>query len=227
MPHQIDEQTLKRIRFLIDVDENGTDAFKRPLLPFERPILPCDEQLASNIGEVFASDKLKQILRGLIKYSQWAGPGYQSGGSASPVIPIYKVFVGRYPYEEPELTSWIVENRVNEYEPFGTTHHEGARSLAEFLQKSQKSWQSFKKAEQLELKKSAKEHEIKLALAAIKATNNLPNAVRRGDTAAVESLLAKGADHKEAIKSAGSLMQLANSEGREAMVKFLKKHGID
>ncbi len=69
-------------------------------------------------------------------------------------------------------------------------------------------------------------HEEKLARLAAKATEDLPNAVRRGDLKAVEALLAKGADPIKASVVSGSLRLVAEENGHESMVVLLAKHGI-
>ena len=75
-------------------------------------------------------EHLRLVIRGLILY--YRVDGRPTGGSVSPVIPLYREFIARYPGDDPEFTSWIVRNRRNEYDPFGTTVHGDATTLQEF-----------------------------------------------------------------------------------------------
>jgi len=53
-------------------------------------IIPYDKSNAKYLGDNLSEEDLQHLIRGLVKYSQVAGPS-KSGGSASPVIPIYTV----------------------------------------------------------------------------------------------------------------------------------------
>lgn len=221
----MDEQTLKIIWALIEADYRETTVpltlGRRRPCPSYPSILPYSRDLANELGGLLTHVELRSLIRGLIRYSREAGPS-KSGGSASPVIPIYEVFVEKYPDEEPELTAWIVENRVNEYEPFGTIVHDNARNLEAYHQRRVSRQQIAK----TNIEQDQARHQEKLKRVAIKATEDLPNAVKRGDIAAVEALLAKGADPKEATQTVGSLIELATHEGRDNMIEFLKARGI-
>ena len=58
------------------------------------------------------------------------------------------------------------------------------------------------------------------------STERLAPAVRRGDLAAVQALLAKGADVTRALPPGGSLVALAEEHGRAAVAEFLQSQGI-
>lgn len=81
------------------------------------------------LGLGLAQDELKNLIRGIIYFSMAGG---HSGGSVSPVIPLFRVYADRFPEQEPDLCYWITENRKNDYEPFGTWNHGGARNMAEY-----------------------------------------------------------------------------------------------
>ena len=69
-------------------------------------------------------------------------------------------------------------------------------------------------------------HEAKLARDAVNATQRLPNAVRRGDVAAVEVLLKKGADWGTVVSTSGSLVKLAEDNGRQNVAQLLREKQI-
>ena len=52
-------------------------------------------------------------------------------------------------------------------------------------------------------------------------TSQLYKCVRRGDVAAVKSMLAKGADVEAVVAEHGSLEAIARANGRDKMVKYL------
>ena len=167
--------------------------------------------------------ELENLIRGLVLYGKAIG---FNGGSVSPVIVLYRAFTDNYPSGEPQLTRWIADNRENEYEPFGTFIHGDAKSLEEFQRFEL--WKARDHQERVaeEAARQMRDHSAKLSRDAIAATNNLRNAVRRGDTAAALVLLEKGADWKQVVDQSGSLLALAEEYGREEMAKLLTKFGI-
>lgn len=121
----MDSELLDIINSLIDVDKRGGVFDLASIKPNIRnagypSIIPYDKSNAKYLGDILSEEDLQHLIRGLVKYSQAAGPS-KSGGSASPVIPIYTVYAEKYPACEAELTSWIIRNRVNDYDPFGTS----------------------------------------------------------------------------------------------------------
>ena len=179
-------------------------------------IIPYNHSDAAWIIDHFSESDVRHLLRALVLYSS------RSWNSVSPVNPIYLLYVARYPAYEAELTAWIVEHRVNIYDPFGTVMHSESTSYSEFraARSAQKVRATNSEAE------SQRRHEDKLARLAAKATKDLPNAVRRGDLKAVEALLAKGADPVKASVVSGSLRLVAEENGHESIVVLLAKHGI-
>ncbi len=61
----------------------------------------------------------------------------------------------------------------------------------------------------------------------VAATKNLWNAVRRGDSKAVEALLQKGADWRSVVEEKGSLMELAKLKVNLSLIELLEQHSID
>lgn len=167
--------------------------------------------------------ELENLIRGLVLYCKAIG---FTGGSVSPVIVLYREFATNYPSAEPALTSWIAENRENEYEPFGTFKHGNASSLAEFHNFERLSEQDHHERIAEEASRQKREHSAKLSREAIAATDKLRNAVRRGDAAAVLVLLGKGADWKRVVEQSGSLVALAEEYHREETAKLLTEYGI-
>ena len=84
-------------------------------------------EAASKIGY----ENLPHLIRGLILYCR--ASGRHIGGSVSPVIFLYEILIENEPDQEPNLTAWIVSNRTNPYEPFGTLNDEGATSYADYV----------------------------------------------------------------------------------------------
>src|SRR5690606_25332171 len=87
-------------------------------------------------GELKDED-LRLLIRGLLLHAR--SYSRMIGGSASPVITLYREVVKRAPAWEPDLTAWIVAHRTNPYEPFGTGDDYGAESWAQYSERSRKS----------------------------------------------------------------------------------------
>jgi len=177
-----------------------------------------------SLAESLSEQRLRLLIKGLMLYGQ--APGRYTGGSASPVIDLYKNFVSRFPKSEPELTRWIVANRRDDYVPFGTIVHGNAQTYAEF---SRFRHLRNKKRELSEARQEAKTKRLRAIRKFEKtklATQRLAAAVRRGDVCAVEALLGKGADWRKALPDGGSLVDLAEKNGRTAMAGFLQARGI-
>lgn len=190
-------------------DENLRDRFSKAILVGNEPW----QRVAETLGE---SD-LRQLVRGLILCSQitrW------SGGSVSPVIPLYWEYVRRFPAEEPALTGWIADNRVNPSEPF---HSYGqARSLRDYYAMREAKGRMRQAAKAAE----AERQSIASKRKAADATKKLARAVRRGDIGAVRALLARGADWRTVQEEAGSLISLAESCGHAEVSVLLREHGV-
>lgn len=174
----------------------------------------------SDLAAQLSGDQLGLLIRGLIHYSRAAGPS-ALGGSVSPVIRLFSVFAERFPEQEPSLTRWIVENRVNPYEPFGTMKCNDASTLAAHLSQSAARRAGALDNERLE---SARQREAASRRAEI-ATSRLAGAVKRGDRDAVVALLAEGANPAKALDGA-SLVQWALANGRDAVAQLLREHDI-
>lgn len=212
--------TSKVLADLVALGEQGTPGIPSSLQDSPRESLIHQwgfetwKQLAKSLSE----PHLRNLIRGLVLYSR--AKNRSLGGSVSPVIDLYADYVERFPEGEPALTGWVVDNRINPYEPFGTIAHREARSQTEFSLLSEK---RAKVAQQ----KQADDQEARRVRESTKATQRLANAVRRGDLKAIKVLLEKGADPKKALGHPRSLQQLAAENQRLAVLEFLRERGID
>jgi len=162
---------------------------------------------------------LRSLMRGLVMFSRATG---WSGGSVSPMTPVYEEFLSRAPRDEPEVTKWIVDNRVNDYEPFGTVVHGGARSQSEYL--AYKALRARKRAPGLA--RDAERQDRDGAAKATRATTRLLAAVKRGDVAAVHALVDSGADVHAATQDGRSLLDVARAANRPQMIDLLHELGL-
>ena len=167
--------------------------------------------------------ELAALIRGVILVSQALRSTY---GSGSPVIALYKAYRERFPESEPTLTRWIIEYRSNEYEPFGTVVNNSARSWEAFLTRTEADRMAAANEAALRLARDETARAERRAGEAVKATERLRNAVRRGDTAAVAALLTKGADWRRVVQEHGSLIAYAQECGRTDVVGVLQAHGV-
>lgn len=165
-----------------------------------------------SIGNRLDQVRLCHLIKGLVLYSQASG---WSGGSVSPVIHLYRGFVERFPEAELALNRWIVENRRNPYEPFGSLWFDDASSVRE----REQLWAQLRRKRELE---QARREEVRRERVAADATAKLPNAVRRGDLAAISALIAKGADWHARDASGSSLLEIAEAAGRRHVVEYFR-----
>jgi len=116
----MDENILSIVALLIQCETDGASSFmhiKSRARKGYPSIIPYNKDQARDLGKRLTESELKALIRGLVKYGREAG-AFKTGGSASPVVPLYSVYVTLYPDKEPELTKWIRDNTVNtRYEP--------------------------------------------------------------------------------------------------------------
>ena len=144
---------------------------------------------------------------------------------ATPVAPLYAEFGTRYPESDPELLTWIKENRINPYDPFGGSCGEITyNSYKEFCDAMESGRRYHREQEQIRLEQ---EQITKKKRLAADATGKLANAVRRGDVKAVEALVEKGAKIDVVISEVGSLQKLAKEKNRVKMVNYLASLAIE
>lgn len=83
----------------------------------------------SALTESLREDDLTALIQGLVllsRKSEW------SGGSVSPVIPLYQTYQTRFPATAVQLANWILSHRTNEYEPFGSLAPSYVKSVEEW-----------------------------------------------------------------------------------------------
>lgn len=183
-------------------------------------LLPANWGELKDFAAGLTEPQLRDLIRGLVLHSQAGG---FSGGSVSPVVPLYRVYRERFPMHEPPLTAWIVENRINEYEPFGTVRHNDATSYELFLEQQAEALVEKRLQEDRE---ELRQQEARAERGRV-ATGRLANAVRRGDLKAVKALIEQGADINQVLSAVGSLQALAKANGRQAVLDYLREMRID
>lgn len=110
-------------------DVHSADDFARTqIAQKEYPIHDRFERVAK-YAEKRSADELYRLIKGLIYFTR-VFPS-SGGGSVSPISTLLEIFARKDPAREPELTAWIIDNRTNRYDPWGTSRDSGARSLAE------------------------------------------------------------------------------------------------
>ena len=165
------------------------------------------------------TEELRELVKGLVLLSSHLGP---IGGSVSPVIWVFHEIQRRNPPWTNELAEWVLEHRVNEYEPFGTMISCHVRDLDGLRE-----WQGQCRARMVaradaEASRAREANERRSA----RATKNVVGAVRRGDIAGLKALLVQGACLEGALPDGQSLQALAASHGRHRMAEFLRELGI-
>lgn len=180
----------------------------------------CGDEPWNDVGERMSQEDLAMIIKGLVLLG--LGRGGSLGGSVSPVIPLVRWYVRRFPENHERLTGWIVDNTKNHNEPWGRSAVHNARSLRDLnmiegLERERRAAIEARLAEEALLSKVRK---------AADATPKLANAVRRGDILAVRALLDRGADWTMALPDHGSLVALAHEHKRTAIAELLESRGI-
>jgi hypothetical protein len=221
--YKSDPQYREMITSLIkaDGDADTLDLSVIPRKPssWGHPMIICVRNNdADLISKALSKTELQKLIRSLVKYSRVHGPRV-SGGSASPVVFLYSRYCDLYPEDEADMTAWIVDNRVNEYEPFGTRTNCDTRSISARLDLRDQ-----RRKEVIAIENE--QQETKRLREGKKATENLPYAIRRGDLDAINELLDKGADTKEASHILGPLQKLAIRHKRDKALRLLIDKGI-
>jgi hypothetical protein len=187
-------------------------------------VVAGDREGWQRAGARLSDDDLRDLIRGLLLYAR--ASGRMIGGSASPVIVLYREVVARSPSWEPELTKWIVGHRTNPYEPFGTGDDFGATSWAEYSERLAESSARRGANVEAESERQGADSERRRVRDAAAATARLAAAVRRGDLGAVTSLLGKGGDPAAALPGGASLVEWAEQHGRSEVASYLRERGI-
>lgn len=220
------EEFFKATKGLITLGASGQEYVPEMLedANYAWQTLMCGNDPWKALARRLSERDLESLIRGLISYGRLSGRS--TGGSVSPVIPLYYAFAERFPKSEPSLTEWIVSNRINDYEPFGSTICNRELSLDDHRRALHARVSVAMANEARDRVRQEEEGEAKRIQEAKNATTNLRNAVRRGDLAAVKILLEKGADVAAAVSQGESLLVIARENGRTAVAEFLMEKGI-
>lgn len=216
------------VRALISIGESGEPTIPACLADKQMAwhSLMCGNEPWEDLAKELSETDLAALIHGIVLYS--IARNQSLGGSVSPVIVLFRCYRKRFPKTEPALSGWIVTNRVNLYEPFGSWVYPDARCYSEFLQESMVQAAKTERNIEQELQRQKRSAQIKRESEAQRATKNLVNAVRRGDVKAVKALLAKGADPRYALPPDGqSLVEYAEANGKTGIADLLRPMEID
>jgi hypothetical protein len=158
-------------------------------------IAPVMASLLAQNDKIYSLSRedLELLIKGIVPLSR-------PFGSVTPIPYVLRMYKNRFPDDEPSLTSWIVSNRVNDYDPFGNTQYNNASSLAEH-------------SSLLDAEREARDQRMQeeadraIKLRSSKATDRLANAIRRGDVKAAESLIGKCPDFDAVRDQIGMSLQ--------------------
>jgi hypothetical protein len=210
---------------LIDLGANRTDAMPPQLAAEEsalRRVLDLSGRLLPAV-ECLAPEQLERLIRGVVRYGQL---GRQTGGSVSPVIRLFAMYRACAAKADVDLLSaWIVENRNNPFEPYGSAVYGGARTADEYghQQKNRRA-----RAEQNMAREQLRQQQagsLKAQIRADRATAQLRRTVERGDLRAVEALLNAQADWRRVVAAGGPLRPDAEARGHDDVVRLLERCG--
>lgn len=185
--------------------------------------LVCGNEPWRRVARELGASDLEHLIKGIVLYSR--ASRRSTGGSVSPVIVLYEGHSLRFPDHEPALTAWIVDHRMNPYEPFGSTQHPEARSLQEYRRLSFERSSRAHANRVAEAERQERAREERLLREQREATVRLAPAIRRGDLLAVKALLAKGADLAQEALEGGSLVGYAEANGRGHIAEYLRSIG--
>jgi len=210
---------------LIELGRDGLERVPRSLTDetVAWRTLVCGNEPWIEAAKSIGPENVPFLIRGLVLYAR--ASGRTTGGSVSAVIVLYRTVVERTPDLEPSLTSWVVAHRTNPYEPFGTINDEGAVTYADFVARRTVRHALASANEAREAEQQRQFAEIRAQRDRVESTQRLANAVRRGDLGAVQALFDKGADASRALPDGGSLVALADENGRHAVAEFLRARG--
>lgn len=143
--------------------------------------------------------------------------------SCPPVSVFYFELASRTREYDPELTEWILANRVNPYDPMGSWLtddsvraflDEGLCSQSEYYRRREEARIEARKVQSLEARTT-------------RTYRSLINSVANGDLVAVRHHVSSGlVDPREVETEAGSLLDLAIANAREGVAEYLRSLGL-
>lgn len=172
----------------------------------------CDDNW-DTLARLLDADALTEACRTLTLVDNMNR--YHFGNQPAAVL-LHRALAARYPELEPEVSRWIVAHRRSEKLPFGTVNHLGAATLAE-LATARASAAAVDQARQEQTAAEVRVHH------AACANERLPNAVRRGDLAAVKALAAMGANLQMRLPDGRTLHDIARGSQRTKVLDYLQE----
>lgn len=177
---------------------------------------------ADRIGRLLPHKDMDILIRCFVIYQKENG----GLGSPSPVHLLVAKYLEICPEKEYELCGWIIDNRVNGYDPWGVGQDFGARSKLELEELMAKEYA------RREHEKRLRKEETQKRISQLKKRriqddiDKLHNAVRRGDLLAVQALINSGISWKQTVNKHGSLVELAKDNNREKVALYLIEQNI-
>ena len=165
--------------------------------------------LVRQLSEALPPDQLMSAIQlYLLNEEQWRTE------STTVSCLLQGVFATAHPDRDAELVAWVRKNITNHWARLSFNGRE-AESYAEYSAMRRR-WAEALKDEE------AYRQEAKARRLAEHATQQLYKCVRRGDVAAVKSVLAKGADVDAVVAEHGPLEAIARAYGRGKMIEYLE-----
>ena len=184
----------------------------------------CGIQPWETVARTRTPEQIRDLIRGLVLYSRASGRNLC--GSVSPVSVLYRAMVHTRPKWEPAFTRWIITNRTNQWEPFGTLNTGGATTYQEFVAHKTKEAEVKARRSAVGKEQQSQDQRLKQQRDRTEATQRIAAAVMRGDLNAVKALLGKGAIPSEAVQDGHSLVDLAVEHRRPEVASYLRSVGI-
>ena len=181
----------------------------------------CGNEPWQAAGRTLDRQTLRSLINGLVLYSQ-ARPG-GTDGSVSPVLPLFRAYVERFPEHAEDLARWVHRNARNDYErreAWGCLPRTSltAQELEAERERNEAKWEGH-------LRQEREQREAALRNAD-EATANLLGTVLRGDIAAFKALVAKGGNPERITPVGTRLSTIAEEHGRSKMAAFLREQGL-
>lgn len=170
--------------------------------------------LVEQLSEALPPDQLMSAIQlYLLNEEQWGT------GSTTQSCGLQRVFATAHPDRDAELVAWVRKNITNHWARLSFRGRE-TESYAEYSARKRR-WAEEVKAQELKAQEAGGQG-AKARRLAEHATSQLYKCVLRGDVAAVESMLAKGADVDAVETEHGPLEAIARANGRGKMVEYLE-----
>lgn len=110
------------VKALIELGNTGiTDPMSLDSSITTQKRIMASRGLWRSISETLTEKELYNLIKGLVHYENTLkNNSYGLGGSAGPGIILCEMYALRFPDKETELFSWVIDNRINPYLPYGS-----------------------------------------------------------------------------------------------------------